>query len=118
MGPFYSERTLQARHSLVKEFDDGLAVYVDKERGFATIGTRGIRSPDGTPGLIIHVSLDLKSGPAGAVRPKFVPLDPINNRTLAPIPPEQLIGVLVATLAQAGLVPPGAAADDPDWVTF
>jgi len=118
-GPFfYSERTLRALHTLVKDPGDGLAVYVNKEQGFATIGTRGVRSPDGTPGLIIHVSLDLKSGPAGDVRPTFIPGQPVHNRACAAIPPEQLIGLLVATLAEAGLVPPGSTANDPGWAIF
>jgi len=118
-GPFfYSERTLRALHTPVKELGDGLAVYVNKEQGFATIGTRGIRSPDGTPGLIIHVSLHLKSGPAGEVRPTFIPDEPVHNRARAAVPPARLFGVLIATLAEAGLLPPGSTADDPGWAFF
>jgi hypothetical protein len=59
IGPFYSERTLDEIHSLIKDVRDGLAVYLSKEHTFATIGTRGIRPFDGSSGLIIHMSVSI-----------------------------------------------------------
>jgi hypothetical protein len=118
MGPFYSERTLREVQSLVKDFGNGLAVVVDRERTFATIGTRGIRTPDGTPGLIIHVSLHLDSGPAGDNRPAFIPNQLLDNLAYAAVPPDRLVGLLIATLVEAGLLPPGSKPGDQGWSFF
>ena len=116
--PFYSERTLERIQSLVKDFPNGLAVFVDKEKTFATIGTRGIRPLDGSPGLIIHASVCLDRNHARGRADAFVPAQPFSNLEYAPIPAGGLLELLIATLAEAGFVPSGATADNTTWSLF
>lgn len=111
--PFYSERTLATRQVLVKDLRDGLAVYVSEDRGFATIGTRGIRPLDRTPGLIIHLSVHLDD------TPQTVVLDmPFHNLAYTPASAGQLMDLLIGTLEQAALVPPGSTAGSREWHIF
>jgi hypothetical protein len=101
---FYSKRTLEDVHVLVKELDDGLAVYVNKDGTLGTIGRRGVRMPDGSPGLVIHVAVQIAADgsaqivPANLIEKSFYSLD------LAPVGADELLALLLGTLTEAGLV--------------
>lgn len=102
--PFYSKRTLEDVHMLVKELDDGMAVYVMKDRALGTIGTRGIRLPDGSPGLIIHVSVKIAADGSPKVYPSDLVEKPFYSLDLAPVGADELLALLLGTLEEAGLV--------------
>lgn len=102
--PFYSKRTLEEVHMLVKELDDGMAVYAMKERTLGTIGTRGIRLPDGSPGLIIHVSVEISADGSAQVYPAGLVEKPFYSLDLAPVGADELLPLLLGTLEEAGLV--------------
>ena len=56
--PFYSNRTIAEIHDLIADMSGGLAVYISRDRTFATIGTRAIRPMDSVLALIIRLSVD------------------------------------------------------------
>lgn len=47
--PFYSKRTLEEVHMLVKELDDGMAVYVMKDRRRTVRWARSVRGEPACP---------------------------------------------------------------------
>lgn len=118
MGFFYSERTLNEVHELVRDLPDGLAVYVSRDHRFATIGTRGIRPLDGTPGLIIHVSVDITEDDPAKPLPRFIPAQPCHNREYTAASADELKALLFHALIDAGFVPPGARFDEGRWRYF
>lgn len=103
--PFYSQRTLADMHMLVKELDDGTAVYARKDRALGVIGTRGIRLPDGSPGLVIHVTVRIDSDGGARLYPDNVDA-PFDSLDLAPAEADVLLARLLAALREAGLVRP------------
>jgi hypothetical protein len=102
--PFYSKRTLEDVHMLVKELDDGMAVYVMKDRTLGTIGTRGIRLPDASPGLIIHVSVEIAVDGSAQVYPADLVEKPFYSLDLAPVGADELLALLLGALGEAGLM--------------
>ena len=102
--PFYSKRTLDDVHMLVKELDDGMAVYVMKDRMLGTIGTRGIRLPDGSPGLIIHVSVKIAADGSAQAYPANLVEKPFYSLDLAAVGADELLALLLGALEEAGLV--------------
>lgn len=107
--PFYSGRTLERLHDLVKELDGGLAVYLSKDHGFATIGTRGIRPVDRAAGLIIHLSIRLRDEDTES----SVILDPpIHNAKHTAATPDQLLALLLKSLEEAALLPADFSKDE------
>ena len=117
MVPFYSERTLREVHEQVGHLLGGLAVYVSRDHTFATIGTRGIRPADGTPGLIIHVSVDITEDQAKR-SPRFIPTQSHHNGEYTAASADELKTLLFRALIDARLVPPGAKFDDERWRYF
>lgn len=107
--PFYSKRTLEDMHVLVKELDKGLAVYVRQDHSLGTIGTRGIRLPDGSPGLVIHVSAEITADGAARVYPADLVEKPFYSLDLAPVRADELLALLFGALAEAGLVSTNAS---------
>lgn len=104
VGPFYSERTLDEVHSLIKDERDGVAVYISKDHAFATIGTRGIRPFDGASGLIIHMSVSLSDAdPADDAR-RICFEQPFFNLAYTSATVDELKVLLVDALAEAGFV--------------
>lgn len=118
MLPFYSARTLDADHTLVTDLDRGLAVYFHRDHAFATIGTRGIRSFDGSPGLIIHLSVHIEDEHAAASAPAFIPRQLVHNTEHTPATEAEIKAVLIGTLVTAGLLPAGSQPDAPNWRFF
>lgn len=118
MGFFYSARTLNDVHEPVKELPGGLAVYVSRDHTFATIGTRGIRPVDGTPGLIIHVSVDITEDDPAKPSPRFIPAQSRHNGEYTAASADELKALLFSALIGAGLVPPDARFDDARWRYF
>lgn len=118
MGFFYSERTLSEVHELVADLPDGLAVYVSRDHRFATIGTRGIRPLDGTPGLIIHVSVDITEDDPAKPLPRFIPAQSCHNREYTAANADELKALLFRALINAGFVPPSARFDEERWRYF
>jgi hypothetical protein len=110
--PFYSKRTLEDVQMLVKELDDGMAVYVMKDRTLGTIGTRGIRLPDGSPGLIIHVSVEIAADGSAQVYPADLVEKPFYSLDLAPIGADGLLALLLGALGEAGLLAAGVGRPD------
>lgn len=109
--PFYSATTLEDLHVLVKDLHDGLAVYISKDHGVATIGTRGIRPLDGISGLIIHLSFRLGDEDFGK-RPRVVLDRPFHNEEHTPATADQLVELLLGSLEKAVLLPAGLSKDD------
>jgi hypothetical protein len=118
MGFFYSARTLHEEHELVRDLQGGLAVYVSRDHTFATIGTRGIRPADGTPGLIIHVTVDIKEDDPAKRSPRIIPAQPRHNGEYTAASAGELKALLFGALIDAGLVPAGARFDDERWRYF
>jgi hypothetical protein len=116
--PFYSENTLGQLHRHVRDLDRGLAVYIRDDRSFATIGTRGIRPRDGTPGLIVHVSVRLEDEDPDRAIPKIILRHPVHNLEHTPAAPDELRRLLIGTLAGSGFLPPGAESAASDWDFF
>lgn len=106
--PFYSERTLEEVHQLVKELANGLAVYAMKDRTLATIGSRGIRLPDGSPGLIIHASVKIAAAGVAQIHPSDLVETPFYSLDLSPVGADQLIALLIGALQENGLLPASA----------
>ncbi|MGI4718291.1 MAG: hypothetical protein ACRYGO_03385 [Janthinobacterium lividum] len=114
--PFYSERTLREVHSHIKDLHDGLAVYISQDRSFATIGTRGTRPQDGSPGLIIHLSVDLSDD---SDEPRRVNFDsPYHNLEYAVATGDELKILLIGALTDSGAIAPGSRPDDDRWRYF
>jgi hypothetical protein len=107
--PFYSQRTLEDIHVLVKELDNGLAVYMRQDYPLGTIGTRGIRLPDGSPGLIIHVSVEIAADGSAQVYPADLVEKPFYSLDLAPVGADELLALLLDALAEAGLMSASAS---------
>lgn len=101
--PFYSKRTLDEIQMLVKELDDGMAVYVMKDRTLGTIGTRGIRLDDGSPGLIIHLSVEIAADGSAQVYPASLAEKRFYSLDLAPVEADELLVLLLGALREAGL---------------
>lgn len=118
MGFFYSVRTLHEEHEPVRELPGGLAVYVSRDHTFATIGTRGIRPADGTPGLIIHVTVDIMEEDPAKRSTRFIPAQSHHNGEYTAASADELRTLLFRALIDAGLVPPGARFDDERWRYF
>jgi hypothetical protein len=118
MGSFYSARTLHEVHEPVRDLPGGLAVYVSRDHTFATIGTRGIRPADGTPGLIIHVSVDLTEDDPAKQSLRFIPTQSHHNGEYTAASADELKALLFCALIDAGLVPPGARFIDERWRYF
>lgn len=118
MLPFYSARTLAELHTLVTNLDPGLAVYIRQDHASATIGTRGIRPFDGSPGLIIHLSVHLDNDGAAASAPSFDPLQLFHNTEHTPATQAEIKALLIGALATAGLLPAGLQRDAPTWRFF
>jgi hypothetical protein len=118
MGFFYSARTLHEVHESVRDLPGGLAVYVSRDHTFATIGTRGIRPADGTPGLIIHVSVDITDDDRAKRSPGVIPSQSHHNGEYTTASADELKVLLLRALIAAGLVPPGARFDDQRWRYF
>lgn len=112
--PFYSARTLDALHTLVTNLDRGLAVYIRDDHAFGTIGTRGTRPFDGSPGLIIHLSVRLGDDVAA----EFVPRQLVHNMEHTSATEAEIKALLIASLETAGLIPAGSRWDDPRWRFF
>lgn len=114
--PFYSERTLREVHSHIKDLHDGLAVYISQDRSFATIGTQGTRPQDGSPGLIIHLSVDLGDD---SDEPRKVIFDsPYHNLAYAAATGDELKILLIGALTDSGAIAPGSRPDDDRWRYF
>jgi hypothetical protein len=118
MVPFCSERTLREIHEPVGDLPGNLAVYVSRDHTFATIGTRGIRPSDGTPGLIIHVSVDITQDDPAKRSPRFIPAQSCHNGEHTAANADELKALLFRALIDAGLVPSGARFDDERWRYF
>jgi hypothetical protein len=118
MVSFYSERTLRDVHEPVGHLPGGLAVYVNHDHTFATIGTRGIRPLDGAPGLIIHVSVDITEDDPAKRSPRFIPSQSFHNSEHRAASVDELKALLFRALIDAGLVPPSARFDDERWRYF
>jgi hypothetical protein len=118
MGFFYSAGTLHEEHELVRDLPGGLTVYVRRDHTFATIGTRGIRPADGTPGLIIHVTVDITEDDPAKRSPRFIPAQSRHNGEYTAASADQLKALLFGALIDAGLVPPGTRFDDERWRYF
>jgi hypothetical protein len=116
--PFYSERTLACLHTLVKHLDGDLAVYVCEDRGFATIGTHGIRPFDGTPGLIIHLSVYLGNDKASEASQGIVPQQLLHNPRHTSASEHDIKTLLIGTLEASGFIPAGARSDALAWHFF
>jgi len=115
---FYSMRTLHEVHELVGDLPGGLAVYVSRDQTFATIGTRGIRPSDGTPGLIIHVNVDITEDDPAKRSPHIILMQSRHNGDYTSANAEELKALLFRTLIDAGLVPPDVKFDDDRWRYF
>lgn len=101
--PFYSSRTLEQEHVLIKDLRNSLAVYLNAERTLATIGTRGVRPFDGANGLIVHVHVHRAANDLievyshGLVEPAFY------NLEHTPAATDELLELLMNTLQEAGI---------------
>jgi hypothetical protein len=115
---FYSERTLNEVHEPIADLPGGLAVYVNRDHTFATIGTRGVRPADGAPGMIIHVAVDISDDDAAKRAPRFIPIQSLHNGDYTAAGEDELKALLFRALIDAGLVPPGARFDDERWRYF
>lgn len=118
MGSFYSARTLHEVHEPVTDLPGGLAVYVSRDHTFATIGTCGIRPVDGTPGLIIHVSVDITEDDPAKRSLRFIPTQSHHNGEYTAASADELKALLFRALIDAGLVPPSARFVDERWRYF
>lgn len=115
---FYSERTLREVHEPVRDLPGGLAVYVSRDHTFATIGTRGVRPADGSPGLIIHVSVDITEDDPAKRQLRFISTQPCHNGEYTAASADELKALIFRTLIDSGLVPPGSRFDDERWRYF
>lgn len=109
--PFYSNRTLEEIHDLITDMSDGLAVYISKDRIFATIGTRGIRPMDGAPGLIIHLSVNLRDENTTAKSQRIILKQPVHNLACTKATAVELVDLLMRTLEESGFVRSGWRSD-------
>ena len=116
--PFYSERTLASLHRLVAQCDSDIAVYSCDEQGFATIGTRGVRPFDGTPGLIVHLSVYLRGDDPRPASSKVMPSQLLHNMAHTSMAEHQVKALLIETLEKAGLAAAGTASNDGSWHYF
>ena len=102
--PFHSKRTLDEVYMPVKDLDDGLAVYVMKDRTLGTIGTQGVRLHDGSPGLIIHVYVEIAADGSAQIYPSTLVEKPFHSLDLTPVGADQLLALLIGALREAGLI--------------
>jgi hypothetical protein len=116
--PFYSRRTLEEVHRHVGDLRDGLAVYVSRDGAFATIGTRGIRPSDRTPGLIIHLSVILREEDPAHRSGSMIPPGFCHHLSHTPVTAGELRALLFTALEEAGLVPRGSRPGDDRWSYF
>jgi len=109
--PFYSNRTLEGIHDLITDLSNGLAVYISKDHTFATIGTRGIRPLGGAPGLIIHISVDLRDENTTAKSQHIILKQPVHNLACTKATAVELKDLLMRTLEESGFVRSGWRSD-------
>lgn len=115
LGAFYSARTLQEMHEPVKDLPGGLAVYINRDRTSASIGTRGIRPADGMPGMIIHLIVDITEDDSVKHSQRFIPAQPLHNSEYTGARADELKAVLLRVLIDAGLATDDARFDVEPW---
>ena len=69
----------------MSELDHSIAIYAMKNTTLAHIGTRGIRMPDGSPGLIIHASATMDADGAARLHPAHLLEKPFYTLGLNPL---------------------------------